>query len=343
MDFAEVLTGICTVAGPAGFEEKAAEHAKKLLEPLVDEAWIDVMGNAIGVRRCGKEGARKLLLDAHLDEIGLIVTGMEEGFLRFATLGGLDPRVMPSACVEIMTDPPVFGVVCVQPPHVLKAEDTDKSIKIEDMYIDIGMTQEEAVSAVPIGTPGVSAEGARRFGENYFCAKAIDDRGGFATILRALELLKDVDLDVDVYAMGSTQEEVGSRGATTGAYTINADYSIVVDVGHSKTPDTKPTEVNEVLGGGVVISRGPNTNAKMVTRAIELAKEHGLKYQVDVVAGGNSGTNARAIQIARGGVATALFSIPLRYMHNPHEIVAIDDLESVAQLMSLMAQYGLKA
>ena len=333
MDIAELLGELCALPGPVGFEGVVAERVKALLEPYVDEAWIDIMGNVIGVRRCGRENAPGLLLDAHIDEIGLIVTGVEEGFLRFARLGGLDPRVIPAAGVEILTDPPIYGVVCVLPPHVLKSDDSDKTIKIEDMYIDVGLTHDEAIKAVPQGTPGVLAGGARRLGENGMCGKALDDRAGVAAIIFALELLKDTRLDFDLYVMGSVQEEVGSRGAAPGAFAISPDRCIVIDAGHAKTPDSKPAETREELGGGVIISRGPNMNSGFTELVIQTAHDSGIKHQINVEPGGNSGTNTRAIQISRTGVATALLSIPARYMHSANETVYISDVEDTARLL----------
>lgn len=337
MDTAELLINLSSIPGPSGFEEQAVGYVRGLLEPYMDETWIDAVGNLIGARRCGKDGAPKLMFDAHIDEIGLIITGAEEGFLRFAALGGLDARMLPASGVTILTDPPRYGVICVMPPHVLKKEDTEKNIKIEDMFIDAGITQEEAIREIPPGTPGVMAGGARRFGENGMCGKALDDRAGIAAILLTLEMLKDTKLDVDLYVMASVQEEVGTRGAAPGVYAINPDQCLVVDVGHAKTPDTKPSEVDEHLGGGVIISRGPNINAALAESAIKLARENGIAYQIDVEPGGNSGTNARAIQISREGVATAILGIPLKYMHNVREVVSLEDIESTARLLSKCA------
>ena len=328
----EVLIELCNLPGPSGFEEPVTERIKALLEPYVDETWTDVMGNVIAVRRCGKDGARKLMFDAHIDEIGFIITGAEEGFLRFDRLGGLDARTLPASCVDILTDPPRYGVIAVMPPHVLKKEDTEKLIKIEDLFIDTGLSHEEAAS-IPIGTPAVPAYSARLFGNNCICGKAIDDRAGFVAILRALELLKETELDVDLYVMASVQEEVGVRGAAPGVFAIAPDWCIVIDVDHAKTPDSKPFEVKNELGGGLVISRGPNMNKELTETAIKLAAENDIKHQISVIAGGSSGTNARAIQISREGVATALFGIPLKYMHTQQEVASLDDIEAVAKLL----------
>jgi len=333
MNVFDTIKELCELPGPAGFEEVVAARMKAILEPNMDETWIDVLGNVIGVKRCGKENARKLLFDAHIDEIGLIVTSVEEGFLRFSKLGGFDARVIPASGVILQTEPPLYGVISVLPPHILKEEDTKKNFKIEDMFIDVGLTHEEATRLVSPGTHGVVAHSVRSFGEKLICGKAIDDRAGLVAILRALELLKDTDLDVDIYVMASVQEEVGVRGATTGAYAIAPDHCVVVDVDHAKTPDAKSSDTDVVLGDGVVISRGPNMNPMLTDKMIDLAKDKEIKYQINVCPGGSSGTNARAIQVSREGVATALLSIPLKYMHSVNELASLEDLECVAQLL----------
>jgi len=334
----DILTELCALPGPSGFEEPVAKRVRALLEPYMEETRIDVLGNVIGVRRCGKADARKLLFDAHIDEPGLIIIGIEEGFLRFSLLGGFDTRMLPASEVSVLTQPPITGIVCALPPHVTKKEDADKSLKAEDMFIDIGMSQEDAEKSVPLGTPAVLNHGARRFGEDKLCGKALDDRAGIAAILRALELLKDSPLDLDLYVMASVQEEVGTRGAAPGAFAIAPDYCVIVDVGHAKTPDSKSHEVSGELGSGVIISRGPNMNARFTETAINLAKENEIKHQIDVEPGGNSGTNARVIQVSREGVATALFGIPMRYMHGAYETVSPDDIESTARLLCEMAK-----
>ena len=341
-DTADILIELCKIHGPSGFESPVAEHIQALLEPYMDETWIDVMGNVIGVRRSGAENARKLLFDAHIDEIGLIITGAQEGYLRFDRLGGLDARVLPASGVTILTDPPRYGVISVLPPHVLKKEDTEKVIKIEDLFIDIGTVQEEA-AAIALGTPAVLDSGVRRFGDNCICGKAVDDRAGFAAILHAIELLKDEELDIDLYVMASVQEEVGVRGAAPGVFAIAPDFCIVVDVGHAKIPDSKPFEEKSEMGGGVVINRGPNMNPWLTERITEIALEKEIKHQINVIAGVSSGTNARVIQIAREGVATALFGIPLKYMHTRQEIASFDDIENTGRLLSETAKALTKA
>ena len=332
MDIGELIIQMSAPPGPAGFETCAAEIAESLLKPYMDEVWTDVLGNVIGVRRCGRENAPKLLLDAHVDEIGLIVTGVEDGFLRFSTLGGVDARVLPTAEVKILCDPPVMGVVAAMPPHVLKKDEMEKAVKLDSLFIDVGLSKEEAEKKIPLGTPAVFNTTAQKLGENMICGRALDDRAGFAAIIRALELLGDAKLGVDLYVMASAQEEVGTRGAKTGAFSIDPDYSIVVDVGHAQTPDLKSGD-GLVSGGGVAIAVGPNMNRAFTEKLIKAAREHEIKSQIEVIASGDSGTNTRSIQISREGVATALLSIPLKYMHTPVEVISLSDAEDTARLI----------
>ena len=236
MNYPETLEQLCSIPAPSGFETPAAQAALELLRPLVDEAWIDKMGNVVGVRRCGKEGARKLLLDAHLDEIGFIVTGHQDGFLRFAPLGGVDPRMLPDRELTILTDPPAYGVVACLPPHIQSREDMDQAIPIKDLFLDVGLTQEEAQRRIPVGTPAVYRTGCRNLGDKLLCGKALDDRACFAVLLDTAEQLKDAELDVDLYLLGSTQEETHSTGAITAAYGLAPDFCVAVDVTHGERP-----------------------------------------------------------------------------------------------------------
>ena len=338
MKIKETIKELCEIPGPVGFEEKVAGRIKELLETYMDDVWIDTLGNVIGVRKCGKQNACKLLFDAHIDEIGLIVTGVEEGFLRFARLGGLDARVIPASCVQLLTDPPLYGVISVLPPHVLKEEDTKNNFKIDDLFIDTGLPHEEAERLITPGTPGVMDYKVRDFGENQICGKALDDRASFVAILRALDLLKNIKLDVDLYVMASTQEEVGSPGAASGAFAISPDYCVVIDVDHVKTPDTKQTDTSMGLGDGVIITHGPNMNPAFTKKMINIAEANEIKHQINVKAGSFSGTNARVIQISKEGVATGLLGLPMKYMHSTNELISLDDIEYIAKLLGEIAK-----
>lgn len=327
----QILRTLCAVGAPSGFERPAVLAAKELLEPLMDEVRIDRLGNLIGVRRCGKPGAKKLLLDAHLDEVGLVATGHKDGFLRFKA-NGVDPRMLPDREVLILTDPPMLGVVACLPPHVLSAEDREKAPEIKDLLIDTGLAQEEAARRIPVGTPMVYRTDFTSLGERQVCTKALDDRSCFAVLLRAAELLRDEELDVDLYVLGSVCEETGGVGAQVGAQGLAPDFCVAVDVTHGRTPDA-PKGETFVMGGGPVVGIGPNMARWMTRRLLDKAGELDMAVQKEVMEG-NSGTNGWDMQIANEGIATAILSVPLKYMHTPVEVVERGDLEDCARLLA---------
>lgn len=335
MELYGILERLCPMSGPSGYESAVAQAAKELLTPLVDEVGIDRLGSVIGVKRCGRQGAKRLLLDAHLDEIGLIVTGIEEGFLRFGEIGGVDPRMLPAREVTILTKPePLFGVVACLPPHVQTAADHDKAVALEDLRIDVGMSQAEAERAVPIGTPIVYQEGARRLAGDQVCGKALDDRSCFAILLRTAELLKDVPLDVDVYIMGSTREEVSGAGAMVGTNKVAPDWCVAVDVTHAATPDLPhPSDRACAMYGGAAIGVGPNMTWTLTDRMVEKAKAEKIPYQLEVMSG-STGTNGWYMQTCLEGIPTSVVSLPLKYMHSPIEVAALEDMEHIAQLLA---------
>ena len=331
MDMRQALERLCTCTAPSGFEAPAAAVAAELLRPLVDEVSVDRMGNVLGVRRCGKEGAPRLLLDAHLDEIGLLVTGVEDGFLRFRSIGGVDPRMLPGRELVVLTDPPRRGIVTCP-----AGGEADKSIPLSELFVDVGLSQTEAERAVPVGTPMVYRGGCFALGEDQMCGKSMDDRSCFVTLLRAAELLKDKPLDVDLYIMGSTREEVSGAGAKVGTYGINPDFCVAVDVTHGKTPDAN-LHRRSSIGGGPQIGIGPNMTRWMTQRMIEKAKANAIPYQPEVMEG-HTGTNGWGMQVTREGVATSVVSLPLKYMHSPIEVLDIQDIEHVAALLAAFTE-----
>ena len=332
----EILRALCGVGAPSGFERPAVLAARELLEPLVDEIWIDRLGSLVGVRRCGKPGAKKLLLDAHLDEVGLVVTGIKDGFLRFKA-NGVDVRMLPDREVTILTQPPILGVVACLPPHVLSAEEREKAPEIKDLYVDTGLSQEEAERRIPVGTPMVYRTDFTVLGERQLCAKAMDDRACFAALLRTAELLRDQELDMDLYIVGSVCEETGGVGARVLAQGLSPDFCVAVDVTHGKTPDS-PKEGAFVMGSGPVVGIGPNMARWMVRRLLDEAEKLGLAVQKEVMEG-SSGANGWELQIANEGIATAVLSVPLKYMHTPVEVVEPGDIEATARLLAAFAEH----
>ena len=336
MDYETVLGRLCALAGPSGFEGPVAREAAELLRPLTDEAKVDRMGSVVALRRCGKENAPRLLLDAHLDEIGFIVTGHEDGFLCIAPLGGVDPRMLPDRELTILAQPPRLGVVACMPPHIQTREEMDKSQPMREMAVDVGLTQEEAQRLIPIGTPAVYRTGCSPLGGDLLCGKALDDRACFAILLDTLERLQGEELDVDLYVLGSTQEETHSTGAITAAFGIVPDLCVAVDVTHGKTPDS-PGSLELELGKGPAIGIGPNMTRWTTQRMLDKAEKEKIPYQTEVMTG-HTGTNGWHMQIAREGVATSVVSLPLKYMHTPIEVLEEQDIERVAALLAAFAQ-----
>lgn len=335
MEMEQILRRLCVACGPSGFEVPAVLAAKELLEPLVDEVWIDRLGSLTGVIRCGKPGAKRLLLDAHLDEVGLVVTGHKDGFLRFKAVG-VDPRMLPDREVVILTDPPMLGVVACLPPHVLSAEDREKAPEVKDLFIDTGLSQEEAERRIPIGTPVSYRTDFTPLGARQVCTKSLDDRACFAVLLRVAELLKGQELDVDLYILGSVCEETGGVGAQAAAQGLAPDFCVAVDVTHGRTADAPKGETYG-MGGGPAVGIGPNMARWMVKRLLDKAAQLDITVQKEVMEG-NTGTNGWDMQIANEGIATAIVSVPLKYMHTPVEVVELGDIEDCARLLAAFAQ-----
>ncbi len=329
---------LCGWPGPSGFEGAVTDRAEELLRPLVDEVRRDVMGNLFGLRRCGKPGAKKLLLDAHLDEIGFIVTEITEGFLRFAPIGGADPRVLPGCPVTVMAEKPLYGVIDCLPPHVLTAEQREQAVQVKDLYIDLGLSQEEAEKQVPIGTPGVFVGEIIQLQGDNLTSKALDDRLCAAVLLSTLEALRGEDLPCDLEVMLSTQEEVGSRGAKPGIWSADPDWCIACDVTFAKTPDGSEAGTFKA-GSGCTIDVGPNCTRSITDALLKTAREKNIPCSVEVMPG-NSGTNGWAMQVSRQGVATAIVSVPIKYMHSQVETARLCDAEAAVRLLTEFIRGG---
>ncbi|MGI6181822.1 MAG: M20/M25/M40 family metallo-hydrolase [Agathobaculum sp.] len=331
MNLEKTLQLLCALPAVSGFEAQAAQKAADLLQPFCDRTEIDRQGNVIGWRSCGKKHAKTILLDAHLDQIGFVVTEvLDGGFVRFAPVGGVDPRMLLAGEVTLLTAEPLYGVVSCMPPHLLKTGEQDNAVPVEQMLIDTGL--EDARERIPVGTPVVFAQKPIRLMGDKLSSRSLDDRAGIAAILLAMEKLKkEKKLKCNIAVLFSAQEEVTGLGAQAGAFAIQPEYAIAVDVTHGKTPDGPSDGVFE-LGSGAAIGMGPNLHRGLTKMLIKTAKAHDIDYSLEVMEG-NTGTNAWTMQIVACGIATALLSIPERYMHTPVETVALSDVETVAELI----------
>lgn len=327
----EMLIQFCSTDGVTGFECHAAQAAQKLLAPYCDHTEIDRYGNVLGWKSCGKPNAKTVLLDAHIDQIGFMVTDvLDGGFLRFTQVGGIDPRMLLGAEVTILTESPLYGVIACMPPHLLAAGEQDKAVPMHEMLIDTGLL--DAKPVIPIGTPVVFAQPPYTLTEGQVTGKCLDDRAGFIAVVQALKQLKDSDLDIDLVICGSVHEETDSLGALTASFRIQPDYGIAVDVSHAKTPDSSSDEAFE-FGGGVLIGMGPNMHRGLTTQLIKTARAEQIPYQIEVMEG-NTGTNAWNMQVVRSGIAMGLLSIPLKYMHTPIETIQLSDIASASNLIT---------
>ncbi|MBQ3276003.1 MAG: M20/M25/M40 family metallo-hydrolase [Oscillospiraceae bacterium] len=333
MELRETIAALCAAQGPSGFEEKAASAAAELLRPLVDELHTDTLGNLIGWRRCGEENAPAVMLDAHLDQVGLIVTGYEGRFLRFAPLGGVDPRILPALEVELLTKSgPLPGVIDVLPPHVLSEADRSKPIPMDKLFIDAGFaSEEEARAAVPQGTPACYRTPCFPLGEHQLCSRSLDDRSCVAILLAVMERTREKRLRADVAVHLAVQEEVGGRGALPGTYGIHPDFGVALDVTFGNTPDA-PRGTTLKMNGGAAIGVGPVMSRTISDRLETLARERGIPYQIEVM-GRTTGTDADEMQTSREGVAMGVISLPLKYMHSPVEVIDLRDAEAVTALL----------
>lgn len=327
MDITEVLFALSRACGVSGDERGSSETALELLAPLVDEVHVDVLGSVIGIRKSKRSNAGTVLLDAHIDEVGLMITGNEGGLLRFAAcVGGVDMRLLPGLTVKVLTPEPLMGVIHVAPSE----EPVEQTVSPEQLRIDCGIT-EEAAKTIPVGTRVAYATEPWKFGNRVF-GKAMDDRACFAALLRAMELIKEDELDVNVAVLGSVREEKGGIGAKAGTFGIRPKLAVVTDVTFGDSPDS-PKAHSAPLGSGSAIGYSPVLDRRYTKRLKALAEEHGFPYTQEIMEGG-TGTNSMETQIAGGGVPSVLISMPLRYMHTSVECVDLRDAEALAQLIA---------
>lgn len=336
MKLKQQIEELCTAAGAGGLME-AAETAANWLRPLVDRVTIDPLGNVLGFRTSARSEAPTVLLEAHIDEIGFVVTHIDaQGFVYVAPCGGVDNRTLAAAEVIIWAGAPVYGVFGSVPPHL--SEDEQKLPDILSRGIDVGMTEEEAKERIPLGTRVTFAPDFAVLHGTRVSSKALDDRAGVAAVLTALQFIKEKDLPVHVAVAFAVQEELGCRGSMVAAFSAQPTAAIATDVSFAYTPDANRSKCGD-LGKGPMLGWAPSLDYRMTCALENLAQREGIPLQHEVM-GGDTGTDADSISGARSGVPTALLSIPLRYMHTPVEVVDLQDVEAVGRLMASFLLHG---
>ncbi len=324
----DLLLQLCAASGVSGAEKTAAQTAASALGAFA-QVHTDASGNVIGkIEGSGPH----ILLDAHIDQIGMVVTGVDaEGFLRIDKCGGIDIRTLAGHEVTVWGTEPLYGVVCSTPPHLSKAD--DQSITdITDMAIDIGLAAEAAREKVHPGDRVTLRREPRELLGGLVSSPSLDDRAGVAAILRCLELLREQKHSCRITIVFSTQEEVGGGSAGCASFAAGAEAGIAVDVSFAMTPDA-PRHKCADLGKGTMIGIAPTLNAAMSRQLEKIAREQDIPHQLEVM-NGKTGTNADEIAAAGVGTRMGVLSIPLRYMHMGIEVIDPRDVEGTARLLA---------
>ena len=333
MTLTDKIKRLTAIYGVSGDEFRVAKIAAEMMAPYCDRVEIDDFGNVLGYRDCGIPGAKTVMLDAHIDQIGFLITEVtEEGFLRFTTVGGVDQRMLLGSELTVLTKKgPILGIVAAIPPHLQKDGDDKKSVPIPEMVVDIGMTGEQAKKVVRVGDYMAFANDAMELQGDALCGKAFDDRACLVCLLHTMDLLQGKPLAVNVVVSASTKEETGFQGGISAGFKVQPDYAIAVDVTHARTGDAPQVIVK--LGDGPNVDMGSNSNPKFAKRVIEVARAKQIPHIVTSCPAG-SGTNAWPIQMQGQGVTTLVVSLPLKYMHSPVEMLRMSDVKNVGKLLA---------
>jgi putative aminopeptidase FrvX len=336
MTLAEILEKLSNACGVTGREEEVRSLMKNLLKPHVDEVKEDRLGNVIGIKK-GKKNAPRVMLAAHMDEIGLLVkTISKEGFIQFTKMGGIDDRILLAQSVIVYTEKgPLHGIIGSKPPHIQKEDERKKVLSYDELFIDVGAgSQDEAKKmGVRIGNPIGFDMKSVKVGKSIMIGKALDDRAGCAVMVEALKRLKNTECTI--YAVGTVQEEVGLRGATTAAFGIYPDVGIALDVTVAgDVPGVREVEAPIKMRKGPSIEiadAGLITHPKVLRLLVDVAEENKIPYQLEAGLAGS--TDAARISLTREGVPSGVICVPTRYIHSPSSLLSLEDAENAVKLM----------
>jgi endoglucanase len=334
----EFLKAIVVAPSPSGYEQSVAKLYRQYTEQFADHVTTDVHGNVTAV--LNPNASMKVMLSGHMDEIGFIVHYIsDEGLLYFSGIGGHDAVIPVGQRVWVHGKERVAGIVGRKAIHLLEEEERKKKPELKDIWIDIGATSRlEAEAVIQLGDVVTYQYEFQQLMGDRATARGFDNKAGMFIVAEALRLLKEkgaLDPEVGVYAVATVQEEIGSRGARTSAFSIGARTGLAVDMDHAVDyPGVSKSRHGQLdIGKGPSVSRGANTNPIVFALMTEAARQEGIAYQVSVTAGATP-TDANAMQINKGGMATGLLGVPLRYMHTPCELLSLKDVEDCARLMA---------
>lgn len=332
----ETLIKLLTADGVSGDESNICKTAEKILGEFGE---VTLRENGSVVLTMGDKSSDKhIMLDAHIDRIGLIVTYIDDnGFIKASPCGGMDMRTLPSSAVTVLGKEKITGVICTFPPHLIKNDDGDAITK-DKIWIDTGLPAEKVKSLVELGDRIIVRGEPKELLNNRIASAALDNRAGCAVLIETAKLLKEKPLPCKLSIVFSSQEETGELGAKTAAFALEPTEAVIVDVGFAKQSGV-PEEMSGRFGCGGIISIAPVLSKKVTDRLIEISKELGLEcdYEVD---GSTTGTNADSIAGSRGGVPCGVISVPERYMHTQVEVVSLEDIKNVARILAKYVSDG---
>lgn len=332
------LSNLINSISPSGYEGPAAKIWKKEANSFADKVWTDTHGSSHAIVNMG--GGPRVMLAGHCDEIGFQVSYIDKsGFIWIQPIGGWDAQIATGQRIQVLTKKGIVkGVIGKMAIHLQTPEQRKKASEIKDLWLDIGAKSEkDASKIVEIGDPAVIEYGFGELQNDIVVGRAFDNRSGAWVVLEAARKLAKMNPKVEIHSVATSQEEIGLRGATTATYGVNPDVGIAVDVtfatDHPQMGEIIKRENSIKLGGGPVLSRGPNMNPKLFDLLLKTAKSEKIPVQVNAEPRG-TGTDANAMQLTRAGVPTCLVSIPLRYMHSPCELINLKDLDNCVSLIS---------
>lgn len=330
MDWMELLQQLTAPAGVSGSEMQIAKTAFELLSPMCDEACI-TQGNVCGTFGKHEAGKPHVMLDAHMDQVGFLITAITaDGFVRVGNVGGMDYRLMPAQRVVLHGKKDISGIISCIPPHL--QGNKEHVLSVTELAIDTGLSKDELEQWVSLGDSVSFDMPLQTLQNGRVTGASLDDRCGMAAILYALQLVQGEELPCSVSVLFSTQEELGERGAKIGAYTLNPDIAIAVDVTFALGHNDDPVKCGK-LGGGPMIGISPSLSREVSDALIKTAKDAQIPWQPEVMAG-TTGTNADRFSVTRGGIRSGTVSIPLRYMHTPSELIQISDVKQTGELLA---------
>jgi endoglucanase len=332
MNIKSILKQFSETDGPSGREEVVASLVAELLEPLCDDVRTDELFNVIGVKRGrGPEPRPQVMLMAHLDEIQMLVSALDGPFLRFVQLS-YDPRVLVGQEVTVFGRRKLHGVIGDRPPHLMKPEDRQRMPDINDLVIDLGLDAETVAENVHVGDVALIERSFMELVGDRVAGKALDNRLSVTAMLATLDQLQRIQHPCDVIAVASVGEEFNGLGAKTATFQLQPDIAIALDVTFGKQPGTQDVG-SFALGSGPIIGVGPNLDAKLTRKLIDIAKDLEIPHDLEPLPA-SSGTDAWTIQVMVGGIRTALVGIAIRNMHSPVEVADLQDVSRTARLLS---------